>query len=340
MNKKNRKQRFYSYLIGILFFSVITLSNAEAANYVKVATIGSRPGIVDKSKGMQHIVDQVIEFWRDELPLVLPDKPDLIVLTEVCARPGGLTREEQLEYYRVRKNQVLDFFASVAKENQCYIVFGTTREQEDGIWRNSSIILNREGNVAGIYNKYFPTIGEMERGIKPGREAPVFQCDFGRVACVICFDLNFDELRDAYASEKPDIILFSSMYHGGLVQANWAYTCRSFFVSSIGVSSEIRNPLGDVVATSTNYYNHVVTTINLDSRLAHLDYNWDKLRALKQKYGPLVTIYDPGRVGCVLISSEHDSLSAEDMIKEFEIELLDDYFNRSRSFRVKQLTQE
>ena len=329
-------------MIGTLFFYVITLSNAEAANYVKVATIGSHPGIVDKSMGMQHVVDQVIEFWRGELPLVLPDKPDLIVLTEACDRPKGLTREEQFKYYKVRKNQVLDFFASVAKENQCYIVFGTKREQEDGIWRNSSIILDREGNVSGIYNKYFPTIGEMERGIKAGMEAPVFQCDFGRVACAICFDLNFDELRDAYASKKPDIILFSSMYHGGLVQANWAYTCRSFFVSSVGanVSSEIRNPLGDVVASSTNYFDHVVTTINLDARLAHLDFNWGKLRALKQKYGPLVTIYDPGRVGSVLITSEHDSLSAEDMIKEFEIELLDDYFNSSRSFRVNQLKQE
>ena len=335
-----KKAQYFKFFLAILFFMVIAIRGIEAANYVKVATIGSYPGIVDKSKGMQHVVDQIIEFWQDELPLVLPDKPDLILLTEACDRPRGLTREEQFEYYKVRKNQVLDFFASVAKENQCYIVFGTKREQEDGIWRNSSIILDREGNVAGIYNKYFPTIGEMERGIKAGMEAPVFQCDFGKVACAICFDLNFDELRDAYASQKPDIILFSSMYHGGLVQANWAYTCRSFFVSSIGVISEIRNPLGDVVAASTNYFDHVVTTINLDSRLAHLDFNWGKLRALKQKYGPLVTIYDPGRVGSVLITSEHDSLSAEDMIKEFDIELLDDYFTRSRSFRVKQLKQE
>ena len=61
--------------------------------------------------------------------------------------------------------------------------------------------------MAGIYNKYFPTIGEMERGIKAGMEAPIFQCDFGKVACAICFDLNFDELRDAYTSKNPDIIL-------------------------------------------------------------------------------------------------------------------------------------
>ncbi|MBA7587841.1 hypothetical protein ES708_29886 [subsurface metagenome] len=322
---------------------VITIRGIEAANYVKVATIGSHPGIVDKSKGMQHVVDQVIEFLRDELPLVLPDKPDLIVLAEACDRPGGLTREEQFEYYKVRKNQVLDFFASVAKENQCYIVFGTKWEQEDGIWRNSSIILDREGNVAGIYNKNFPTIGEIERGIVPGVEAPVFQCDFGRVACAICFDLNFDELRQRYAEQKPDIIVFSSMYHGGLVQANWAYSCRAFFVGSMGGSrliSEIRNPMGEIVATSTNYFHFTVGTINLDYCLAHLDNNWAKLRAMKKKYGEEVTIYDPGEIGAVMITSESDSVSAKEMVKEFEITLLDDYFNKSRSFRIKHLKQE
>ena len=117
--KKNQHLKFF---FAILFFMVIAIRGIEAANYVKVATIGSHPGIVDKSKGMQYVVDQVIEFWRGELPSVLPDKPDLIVLPEACDRPSGLTREEQFDYYRIRKNQMLDFFASVAKEHQCYIV--------------------------------------------------------------------------------------------------------------------------------------------------------------------------------------------------------------------------
>jgi predicted amidohydrolase len=34
------------------------------------------------------------------------------------------------------------------------------------------------------------------RYFKAGKEAPVFQCDFGRIACAVCFDLNFDELGE------------------------------------------------------------------------------------------------------------------------------------------------
>lgn len=57
------------------------------------------------------------------------------------------------------------------------------------------------------------------------------------------------------------------------MQDVWAYRSRSFFVGSInggGTPSEIRNPLGQVVASSTNYFDFVVATINLDSRLVHL----------------------------------------------------------------------
>src|SRR4030042_1464053 len=105
---------------------------------------------------------------------------------------------------------------------------------------------------------------------------------------IICFDLNFDELRLQFAAKKPDIILFSSMYHGGLVQNLWAYSCRAYFIGSVykGNPSEIRDPTGKIMAASTNYYDFAVARINLDSKLVHLDYNRPKFTALKEKYGP------------------------------------------------------
>ena len=74
------------------------------------------------------------------------------------------------------------------------------REENEGVLRNSCVILDRNGEIAGIYDKNFPTIGEMEKGIKAGKEAPIIQLDFGKVAVAICFDLNFDELREQYAA--------------------------------------------------------------------------------------------------------------------------------------------
>jgi Carbon-nitrogen hydrolase len=328
--KKRHTDKLLCYASLVFLILIISANKISASNYVTVATIGASPSM-DKNQDPQKLIEQVIKFWEKELKQVLPDKPDLIVLPEYCDLSGA-----GKDYLSVRKNQVLDYFASVAKNNQCYIAYGTKRIDSEGHWRNSLIILDREGIIAGIYNKNFPTIGEMEEGTKAGSEAPIIQCDFGTVAGAICFDLNFDELRKEYETKKPDIILFSSMYHGGLVQSNWAYTCRSHFIGALhkGTPSEIRNPLGEIIATNTNYFDFVVTRINLDCKLVHLDFNWEKLTKLKEKYGKKVTINDPGKLGAVLISSEDKNTSIDQMIKEFDIEILDDYLKRARTFRL------
>jgi len=337
MKKIKAIQKFccYSFFIGLVLFFLVP-NNVWGRNYVKIATIGASTPHLDLTQEPQKLVEQMITFWGRELARVLPDNPDLIVLPEACDRPAGMTTEIQFQYFKVRGNQVMEYFASVAKENHCYIAFGMKHQVEDGSWRNSCILLDRTGHTTGIYNKNFPTIGEMKAGIKAGKEAPVFQCDFGRVACAICFDLNFDELRMRYAEQLPDIIVFPSMYRGGLVQGNWAYSCRAYFVGSMGQSnlhSEIRNPMGKVVATSTNYFHYAVCTVNLDYCLAHLDNNWAKLRAMKEKYGEEVIISDPGEIGAVLLTSEHERISIDEMVKEFDITMLDDYLDHSREYK-------
>jgi hypothetical protein len=312
-----------------------TISSGKKKGYITIATIGPGPISIAADAEPQKVVDKMIAHWKSQFAQVLPDRPDLIVVPEACDRPSGLSDEKLIEYYKVRKDQVQQFFAETARENNCYMVYSAYRIMPDGSKRNSSILIDRKGNIVGIYNKNHSTIGEIENGTLCGKDAPVFECDFGRVAMAICFDLNFDELRLKYAKAKPDLIIFSSMYHGGLMQSYWAYSCRCHFVGAIAGSatpSEIRNPLGQVIASSTNYFDFSVAKVNLDCRLAHLDYNWERLRKLKAKYGPKVTILDPGCLGAVLISSEHETISVDDMIEEFQIELLDDYFARSLDY--------
>jgi hypothetical protein len=325
-------------IFGLVLVSDNALADSNKKSHVTIATIGSGPASVVTDTKPQKVVEKMIAHWKKQLEQVLPDRPDLIVVPEACDRPGGFSAEKLREYYMVRKDQVQQFFARTARENKCYIVYSAYRVMADGTMRNSSLLIDRNGNIAGIYNKNHPTIGEIEKGTLCGKDAPIFECDFGRVAMAICFDLNFDELRLKYVKAKPDLVIFSSMYHGGLMQGYWAYSCRCHFVGAIAgkaTPSEIRNPMGQVIASTTNYFNFTVANLNLDCELAHLDYNWERLRKLKAKYGPKVTVSDPGYLGSVLISSEHETISVEEMIKEFEIELLDDYFTRALSYRHK-----
>jgi hypothetical protein len=50
---------------------------------------------------------------------------------------------------------------------------------------------------------------------------------------------------------------------------------------------------------------------------------------MKQKYGSKVKMMDPGYLGSVLISSETDEFTIDDVVREFKIELLDDYMTRA-----------
>ena len=93
------------------------------------------------------------------------------------------------------------------------------------------------------------------------------------------------------------------------------------------------SPVGNELASTTNYFDFAISEVNLDCQMVHLDFNWDKLRAMRARYGTEVSVFDPGYLGSVLISSESEERSSADLIAEFEVELLDDYMRRSMAHR-------
>lgn len=333
---------FFKVLFIIIFIFTFCIVESWAVNKVKVATVGSyMPSVSFNKENPQKTVDYVVNFWERKINQVLPYNPDLIVLPEMFDRPRGLNSEELEIYFKTRGEQIVQFLSSIAKKNSCYISFNTKSYQGKNTY-NTSYLMDRNGRIAGSYNKNYPTIYEMDDKIMPDSSVPVFETDFGKVACTVCFDLNFDELREKYVKIQPDIILFSSLYHGGLVQNYWAYSTQAFFVSSIGQSnmlSEILNPVGEVVASSTSSYDFTVAEINLDYEVVHFDYNIEKLKELKEKYKNKVNIHDPDKLGVVLVTSEHENMSIKEMLKEFDIQDAGTYFDDSRKHRTKLLNE-
>ena len=170
----------------------------------------------------EQLIERMMALWRAEIDAVLPEKPDLILLPEVCDRYANLSAEQNRAYYDARGDRMRDFFAGVALENGCCIAYSAVRQAEDGYFRNSTQLIGRTGQVEGIYNKNHLVVSEGPLdGPHPmlcGRDAVVSELDFGRVGCAICFDLNFYELRAKYMVKKPELLLFSSNYHGDFHQ--------------------------------------------------------------------------------------------------------------------------
>ena len=273
------------------------------------------------------------QHWEKNLDQVLPEQPDLIVLHECCNRFPAMILEDRLQYYHEHGMKICEYFRQKALEHHCMIAYSAVRELPDGTRRNSTQLFDREGSLVCIYDKYYPVIEEnLEQNILPGSSEVIAQTEFGKVGFAICFDLNFTDLLQRYAVRQPDLILFCSMYHGGLMQGSWAYTCRSYFAGAVaGDECSILNPLGEKVAVSTNYYPSVTATVNTDYEVVHLDGNREKLLQARKKYGKKIHVSDPGHLGCVLLTSETEERTAAQVADEFHMERLDDYFKRVRT---------
>jgi len=269
--------------------------------------------------------DVVFQYLQKCLENSGPHELDLIVICENFAA-HGLDNDSAEEL--ADPGPFLQAYQVFAAERQCFVA-GSIKLRENGRIFNSLVFIDSGGSILGAYHKVNLTQLEIDQGLSSGKQAVVFDTKIGRLGGIICFDLNFEEIRQEYVALKPDILTFSSMYHGGLMQQTWAYECRSFFISSLPrMGCGILDPFGQTVAQTHCYSKQAIATINIDRAMVHLAYNQEKFPKIRRKYQDEVLIDIPANIGPAIIYSQTDKRSAMDIVKEFELELLDDYFDR------------
>lgn len=317
------------------------------AKYANISVISTLQLQTPYSDDLDSKISEMCDYLRKNIEQVLPDKPDLIIMPEQVDRFISFTPEQRMEYWRYRGNRIRDFLAEIARDNHCYIAYSSARYLPDDPeypFRNSTQLIDRNGEIVGIYDKnnLVPTEHDIYQ-IQYGTEAPVFELDFGKVACVICFDLNYRELRERYAAQKPDLIVFCSMLHGSLMQQSWAYDCRAYFAGAIGNGqrSRILNPMGTQVSSSSNLFNHTTCKINLDYAVVHTEghhnFHLPKIQNAKKKYGELLQVYDPEGFDAVLLTYEGIDKTLRDVMNEFDIIDMDEYLDQCRAHHLKSI---
>lgn len=227
-----------------------------------------------------------------------------------------------------RPGPFLNLYLEFARRERC-VVAGSVKLREGGQAYNSLAFLGPDGPL-GAYHKNFLIVSELESGLRPGPGAVCVDTPVGRLGGVICFDLNFARLRQEYRALRPDILCFASMYHGGLMQAMWAYECRAFFASALPFHGcGILDPFGRPVQLTDCYTSIARARINLDRVMVHLDFNREKFIEIERKYLGEVVIDTPPNVGSALLYSLTEKRTARDVAAEFKLRLLDDYFRDS-----------
>ena len=155
----------------------------HAMRYITLTSIAPPWWTAPEGATNEELVQLAMRNWREEINRVLPEKPDLILLPEVCDRFAGQTPAQNRAYYDVRGDRMRDFFAGIARENRCYIAYSAVRRAEDGFFRNSTQLIGRTGAVEGIYNQNHLVVSEGPLDgplpMRCGRDAVVSGLDFG-----------------------------------------------------------------------------------------------------------------------------------------------------------------
>ena len=275
--------------------------------------------------------DNVYRQIQKQMEAVKVHRPDLIVFSEgVESRGIPMDKAESFE----NPGRFLKCYRDFAMSEKCHVA-GSVKLREGRAVYNSVAIISPAGEFLGAYHKNNLTIGEVDRGFTRGTEAVVIETDIGRIGGVICFDLNFHDLLRKYRELQPDILVFPSMFHGGLMQATWAYECQSYFVSALFFhGTGIVDPFGRVIDETDCHHEIAVARVNMDYVMIHNDENQLKFDDIRRKYGDTVRLDIPKNIGCCLLFSESEEFTAQDIVDEFELELRNDYFARSSMYDI------
>lgn len=310
---------------------------------VRVLALAPHKYVGDPALTNAACLQDVLRYWDEYLANAFALKPDLIVLPEACDRPCSFSAQRRLSYYEYRGDQVRDHFMELAVEHHVNIAYSAARRLPNGMYRNSTQLLSRSGKIDGIYDKNYLVPYEYSKyGIEYGNAANVFQTDMGKVGCLICFDIHYD-VRKEYEKSRPEMIVFSSNHHGGLLQQYWAYATQAYFIGSIPVEhgcASIVNPVGKILAESTyRYPNLCYADIDLDYRVLHWDENWNKLMKAQREIGPDLQICEPdAHLGLLQITCS-GKWNVEDVMRRYELETWDHYYARCVEAREKGLAE-
>ena len=144
--------------------------------------------------------------------------------------------------------------------------------------------------MAGIYRKAHPValVGrdDLEKGITPGPEFPVFDCDFGKLGIQICWDITFDDGWQALADKGAELVVWPSASPATALPAARAGRHRYFVVSSCWRNnSTIYEPTGLVAARVESPGKPLVHEVDLSYAVLGWSAHLHDGRAFRDKYG-------------------------------------------------------
>ena len=293
---------------------------------------GKYPGLEGRLKVLSGLVNAMAEDAEKAYP---GHGLDLAVLPEttVTDNQGPASRRAI-----PLRGPVLETFAALARRHKTYLVVPLDLAEQGPsgpIYSNAAVLLDRRGSVAGIYRKAHPValVGrdDLEDGITPGCEFPVFACDFGKLGIQICWDMTFDDGWQALADKGAEIVVWPSASPATALPAARAGKHRYYIVSSTWRNnSTIYEPTGLIAARIESPEKPLVHEIDLSYSVLGWSSHLRDGNAFREKYGDRAGYHYEPREDLGLFWSNVPSTTIGEMVRTLGLEDIDVQLARNR----------
>ena len=260
---------------------------------------------------------------------------DLIVLPETW-RGQDETSLESLE------GPTVTAMSRLARSHRTYIVCPIDR-REGARRYNSAVLLDRQGKVVSVYDKLYP-VWQVEcvkpapqQAVLPGAGPVVYDADFGRLGFAICFDVNWPSLWERMANLGAELVIWPSAYSAGRSLQAQAITNNYYIVSATWVPDCLVFDIdGDQLVHDTNNQGNGINitrvTLDLDRCIFHSNLNMpEKLeKLLKERSQDVAQEKWMELEAWFILKAKRPGVSARELARQYGLEELPHYINRSR----------
>ena len=251
---------------------------------VILATIHFRPSGISPRANCEEYASLIADAAKQHA--------DLVVLGETVPSVGVKHVPHKLA--EAVPGPTTDYFGQIAKQNHIHVVL-SLYEREAHLVYNTAVLIDAEGDLIGKYRKVCLPHGEVEKGIAPGYDYPVFDTTFGRVGLMVCYDGFFPEVARELSNRGAEVIAWPVWGCNPLLaQAraceNHVYVVSSTFMDSNQnwMNSAIYDQTGEPIAVAKDWGTVAVAEVDLSQPYVG-PYNLGDFHSMIPRHRPLVT---------------------------------------------------